>query len=120
KKVLNVKKISIANENVMQKVFNVKPGAITPFGSIHKTQVVIDRSLLKSPRVLMGSGSFSESVAIKVKDFVKLEEPIEGVFGKRFTSDVIAKPKQAKKTKVAKKKKAVKKSSTKRKTKKKK
>ncbi|MBU0612508.1 YbaK/EbsC family protein [Patescibacteria group bacterium] len=120
KKVLNVKKISIANENVMQKVFNVKPGAITPFGSIHKTQVVIDRSLLKSPRVLMGSGSFSESVAMKIKDFTKLEEPIEGVFGKRFTSDVIAKPKLQNKKKGVKKKKAVKKYPTKRKTKKKK
>lgn len=120
KKVLSAKKISIANENVMQKVFKVKPGAITPFGTIHKTQVVIDKSLLKSPKVLMGSGSFNESVAMKVEDFTKLEEPIEGIFGKRFISDVIAKPKSPKKKKVVKKNKTSKKSPAKRKTKKRK
>ena len=120
KKVLTAKKISIANEGVMKKVFKVKPGAITPFGTIHKTQVVIDKSLLKSPKALMGSGSFNESVSMTVKDFVKLEEPIEAVFGKRFSSDIIKKPKPPAKKKAVKKKKVAKKSPKKRKKKKKK
>lgn len=120
KKVLGVKKITIAKENIMQKVFKVKPGAIVPFGFIHKTDVVMDKSLLKSPKMLFGSGSFTEAIEMKVKDYVKLVEPKEGEFGKRFMSDVIAKPKPAKKVKRVAKKKPIRKSPVKKKAKKKK
>ncbi|MFA6391761.1 MAG: YbaK/EbsC family protein [Patescibacteria group bacterium] len=119
KKILNAKKISIAKENVMQKIFKVKPGAITPFGFIHKTKVVMDKSLNKSIRVLLGSGSFKESIAMKVKDYIKIVDPIQGVFAKKFMSDVIVKPKQSKNKKKAKKR-VAKKNSKKGKTKKKK
>ncbi|MFA6271867.1 MAG: YbaK/EbsC family protein [Patescibacteria group bacterium] len=119
KKILNAKKITIAKENVMQKVFKVKPGAITPFGFIHKTKVVMDKSLNKSTRVLLGSGSFKESIAMKVKDYVKMVDPIQGIFAKRFMSDIIIKPKQSKNKKKAKKKRVAKKAPKKGKTKKK-
>ncbi|MFA6525594.1 MAG: YbaK/EbsC family protein [Patescibacteria group bacterium] len=117
KKILNAKKITIAKENVMQKVFKVKPGAITPFGFIHKTKVVMDKSLNKSVKVLLGSGSFKESIAMKVKDYVKMVEPIQGIFAKQFMPDLIAKPKQLKSKKKAKKKRVAKKTPKKNKTK---
>lgn len=108
KKVLKAKKIEIARENVMQKVFKVKPGAITPFGTIHKVGVVIDQALVKTQNVIMGAGSFTESLHLKIKDFLKLEEPIKGSFGKKFTSEVISKPKpKTVKKKTIKKKKTV-------------
>jgi prolyl-tRNA editing enzyme YbaK/EbsC (Cys-tRNA(Pro) deacylase) len=119
KKILNAKKITIAKENVMQKVFKVKPGAITPFGFMHKTKVVMDKSLNKSTKVLLGSGSFRDSIAMKVKDYVKIVDPIQGTFAQRFMSDVILKPKQLKKKK-AKKKRVAKKTPRKRIIKKKK
>ncbi|MCH7492695.1 YbaK/EbsC family protein [Patescibacteria group bacterium] len=84
KKLLKVKKIQIAKEGEMKKKFNVKPGAITPFGTIHKAAVVIDRTLLNAKEALFGAGSYTESIRMKVKDFIKLEEDAQvGSVGKK-------------------------------------
>lgn len=99
KKTLKVRKIGIAKENVMAKVFKVKPGAITPFGTIHKVGVLVDKALLKTQQVIFGAGSFTESLRFKVKDFLKLENPTQGSFGKRSLPETIAKPKVVKKNK---------------------
>ncbi|PIY95996.1 MAG: hypothetical protein COY66_05345 [Candidatus Kerfeldbacteria bacterium CG_4_10_14_0_8_um_filter_42_10] len=101
KKLLKAKKIEIAKENIMQKIFNVKPGAITPFGTIHKVGVVVDQALVKTQKIIIGAGSFTESLHLKVKDFLKLENPTKANIGKKFISEVISKPK----LKIAKKKK---------------
>lgn len=70
---LGASKIVIANEKDMVAHFKVKPGAITPFGALHKVAVIADRSLLKAGKLLLGAGSFTESLRMKVADFVKLE-----------------------------------------------
>ncbi|MBI3572795.1 MAG: YbaK/EbsC family protein [Candidatus Kerfeldbacteria bacterium] len=75
KKALGFKKVSIANEKDMQTKFKVKPGAMTPFGAMHKVGVVIDRSLVKTEKMLFGAGSFTESVRMKMKDYLRLEDP---------------------------------------------
>lgn len=97
KKMLKSKKIEIAKENVMEKIFKVKAEAITPFGTIHKAGVVVDRALLKTREVILGAGSFTESLGLKIKDFLKIEKPLQGNFGQRFISEIIAKPKVVKK-----------------------
>src|SRR3990167_10392694 len=48
KKALKAKKVSIPNEKIMVKIFKVKPGAMTAFGGLHKVEVVVDKSLLKT------------------------------------------------------------------------
>ncbi|MBI5037235.1 MAG: YbaK/EbsC family protein [Candidatus Kerfeldbacteria bacterium] len=73
KKLFKAKKVQIAREGEMKKKFNVKPGAITAFGTVHKVGVVMDKALLKAQRALFGAGSFTESVRMKVKDYMKLE-----------------------------------------------
>jgi len=85
KKLLKVKKVGMAKENEMKTKFKVKPGAITPFGTIHKVEVIIDKSLLKLKDVILGAGSFTESIRMKIKDFMKVEdENIQsGVVSKR-------------------------------------
>src|SRR5690349_16863266 len=47
KKLLGAKKVSIAKESDMAKEMKVKPGALTPFGGLHKLGVVVDKDLLK-------------------------------------------------------------------------
>ncbi|MDP2684136.1 MAG: YbaK/EbsC family protein [bacterium] len=74
KKLLKVKKVQIAKENEMKTKFKVKPGAITPFGTIHKAEVIIDNTLLKAKEAIFGSGSFTESIRMKIKDFLKVED----------------------------------------------
>ncbi len=73
KKLFKAKKVQIAKEGEMQKKFKVKPGAITSFGTIHKVGVVVDKALLKAQQVFFGAGSFTESVRMKAKDYLKLE-----------------------------------------------
>lgn len=82
-KVLGAKKVTIAREQDMAREMKVKPGALTPFGGAHKLPVVLERGLLKTKQALFGSGSFEHAVRMKVKDFVKAEQPILGIFGKR-------------------------------------
>jgi len=108
KKLLKVKKIKIAKEGEMKTKFKVKPGAITPFGTIHKVGVVVDKSLLKVRDVIFGAGSFTESIVMKPKDFMELEDAQKAAIGKRDKSKKDPKPKVIKKKrKTGKKKKAV-------------
>lgn len=78
---LGVSNVKIAREQDMVREMNVKPGAITPFGSIHKLNVVLERGLLKARLALFGSGSFEHAIRMSVKDFVRYERPTVGSFG---------------------------------------
>lgn len=95
KKVLKAKKVTIARENVMQKVFKVKPGAMTPFGTLHKTEVLVDKALTKTKEAIFSAGSFTDSLKMKVKDFVDLEEAKLETFAKKFSPETIKPPKAA-------------------------
>lgn len=75
KKTLGAKKVSMASEKEMTNQFKVKPGAMTPFGSLHKVHVVVDRGLAKTTSMLFGAGSFTESLQMKMKDYLKHEDP---------------------------------------------
>ncbi len=84
KKFLKVKKVSIPKEEIMSKVYKVKVGALTAFGPIHKdTPVIIDKALLKSKKIMARSGSFTESLFMKGKDFLKATEGELAVFAKK-------------------------------------
>lgn len=82
KKVLKVKSAELAPEKVMEKVFKVKPGAVTPFGSLHKVEVLLDKALLKTQKAIVSAGSFTESLRLKVKDLHKLEKATLADVGK--------------------------------------
>lgn len=74
KKVLGVKSVSIINEKIMAKIFKIKPGAISAFGTLHKVGTIVDKSLLKAKDAVFQVGNFTDSVKMKVKDFVNLEK----------------------------------------------
>ncbi len=74
KKALGAKKVSIPKENIMVKVLKVKPGAISSFGRLHKLETLVDKAMLNVRQAVFSTGSFSNSVLMKVKDFIKLEE----------------------------------------------
>lgn len=77
-KMLGAKNVRMAKEGEMAKQFKIKPGAMSPFGKLHKVEVVMDRGLVKLRDALFGAGSFTDSVRMKMKDYVKLEEPAVG------------------------------------------
>lgn len=74
KKVLGAKKLSIVDEKTMSKVFKIKPGAISAFGTLHKAETLVDKGLMKVRDAIFQVGNFTDSVRIGVKDFVNLEK----------------------------------------------
>lgn len=74
KKVLGAKKVSIPKEQVMIKVLKIKPGSLSSFGKLHKLEVLVDKAMLDTKKVLFSTGSFTDSVLMKAKDFIKMEE----------------------------------------------
>ncbi len=83
KKLVKAKKIEIAKENLMKKIFKIKPGALSPFGQIYKVPVYIDKGILKAKKIIAGAGTFEESVAMTAKNFLKATGGIVGIFGKK-------------------------------------
>ncbi|MBI4262617.1 YbaK/EbsC family protein [Candidatus Uhrbacteria bacterium] len=83
-KLVKAKKVDIAKEDVMQKVFGVKPGALTPFGALYKgAPVLIDTALAKAKKILAGAGTYEESLHMTVKDFLKATEGKLGNFSEK-------------------------------------
>lgn len=85
KKLLGAKQVRIASEGEMAKTLKVKPGALTPFGSLHRVRVLMDRALLKTTHALFGAGSFTQSLRLKVKDFHQTEKPLTGDISRKKT-----------------------------------
>jgi len=83
KKLAKAKKVEIPKEKVMEKIFRIKPGTITPFGSLYKVPVYFEKGLTKSTKIVISGGSYTDSVKIKTSDFLKLEKPMVGIFGKK-------------------------------------
>ncbi|MAF14342.1 MAG: hypothetical protein CMI53_05655 [Parcubacteria group bacterium] len=115
KKALKAKKVSIPKEKVMVKVFKVKPGAITAFGGLHKVDVWVDRGLLKTKDVIIAAGSFTDSVRMKAKDFIDLEQAKLASFTQSGGYKLQVKPKKKKTTKKKATRKAAKRKTTKKK-----
>lgn len=83
KKLVRAKKIEIAKENVMKKIFKVKPGAVTPFGEIYKIPVYVDRAMMRAKKVIAGAGTHEDSVVMSAKNFLKVSRGVIGNFGKK-------------------------------------
>jgi len=84
KALAKVKKAEIPKENIMKTKLKIKPGAITPFGKIYKLPVYLDDSLKRPKVILVGSGSFEESLKLTPANLIKLEQPTIGkISGKK-------------------------------------
>ena len=80
KKSLKAKKVEMAVEKTLKKL-SLEPGAITPFGGYHKLEILLDKALLKSQKVLASDGAHTEALRIKVKDLHMKEGATLGQFG---------------------------------------
>ena len=83
KKLAKAKKVGLPKENLMKTKLKIKPGAITPFGKLHKLPVYFDTALKRQTKILVGSGSFEESIKLTPASLIKLEEPTIGSFSKK-------------------------------------
>ncbi len=104
KKALQAKKLEIVPEKAMLKILQIKPGQMTAFGKLHDLELWADRSLLKVEKGIIYAGSFTESLRLKVKDYLRLEEAKLAVLAQASGLKLpAAKTAKKKKTKVQKK-----------------
>lgn len=75
-----VQKIDFAKEAWMKKNLLGKVGATPPFGRLQKLPVFMDSSLYKAVNLIVNAGEYTQSLKIKTKAYIKLEEPIKAVF----------------------------------------
>ncbi|MEJ0020953.1 MAG: YbaK/EbsC family protein [Candidatus Doudnabacteria bacterium] len=73
-------KVSMAKEKDITVKLKTKIGLIPPFGSLFKIPLLLDKKLLKNKQINLPAGSYTESVIMNVKDYVKLETPVTGNF----------------------------------------
>lgn len=79
KKILHAKKVEIAQEKVMKTLLDLKPGLLTPFRELHKLKkkgqeelpVYLDAALAKSKQIIIAAGTFTDSVEMSWKEFLK-------------------------------------------------
>jgi len=76
------KKIVFANEVWMKKNLKGKVGANPPFGTLQKLPLYLDKALIKVKKMIVNGGDYTFSVILSPKQFIKLEKPILGSFGK--------------------------------------
>lgn len=82
KKQLGALKVELAPERVMKKL-GIEPGTLPPLGSLHKLELLLDKSLSRVQKILMRAGSLTESVRLNMRELHKIEKPIIGIFGKK-------------------------------------
>lgn len=81
----SVRKLEIPKEKVLTKVFKIKPGTLTGFGALHRVKMIADKDLKKIKEAIVSGGSLTQSVRMKVKDYLDLEKPFVAPIGKKRT-----------------------------------
>ena len=82
KKILKAKKVSMAKESDITKILKTKVGLIHPFGNLFKLPTLLDNALAKQKTLMASAGSYTETIEIKVSDFLKHILPVKGSFSK--------------------------------------
>lgn len=73
-------KVSMAKEREITAKLKTKIGLIAPFGSLYGLPVYLDNKLARAKKLILPAGSYTESVQISSKDYLRLENPILGNF----------------------------------------
>jgi Ala-tRNA(Pro) deacylase len=76
-------KLSMAKEKDIKTKLKTKVGLISPFGSLYALPVALDKKLVKNKKLNIPAGSYTESVILSTKDFIKFENPVLGNFSKK-------------------------------------
>jgi Ala-tRNA(Pro) deacylase len=87
KKQLGAKKVSLAEEKDMEKLFDdCDLGAEPPFGNLYDLPTIIDKALEKDDHITFQAGSHEKAVRMSMADYMKLVEPQVLEFGCHVTS----------------------------------
>ena len=82
-KALSGNEVKIVSEKNLVDLLQAKNTALHVFASLYGLPVVVEKELAKLKEAIFPAGSFTESLKIKVKDFLKLEKAAVAIFGAR-------------------------------------
>ncbi len=77
-----VKKVELTKETAIKKMVTKKVGALVPFGSLYDLQTFYDKGLDSSKKIILNAGSFTDSVVMTPKEYLRLEKAVAGRFSK--------------------------------------
>lgn len=81
-KILQAKKVRIPTEKEITDVLKLKKKeGLSSFGSVYGIPVILEKAFAKNTKGIFSTGSFTDSIKMKLKDFIALESPKVGVFG---------------------------------------
>lgn len=73
--------VKIPNEKILMKKLGIKPGTAHVFGEIYKIPVVVEKDLAKLKDAIFSSGDLTQSLKLKVNDFIKHQKAEIAQFG---------------------------------------
>ncbi len=74
------KSLNFAKEVWMKKNMPGKVGATPPFREIVKLDIYMDNLLARQKNIYAGSGEYEYSIKLSAKQYLKIEQPVKGVF----------------------------------------
>ena len=82
KNLYKVKDLRMASKEEVKQITNLEVGSIPPFGSLFKIPTYVDQKLGDNEEIVFNAGLHTKSIKIKYSDWLKLENPIVGIFSK--------------------------------------
>ncbi len=70
----------MANEKDIEKKLKTKVGLLHPFSQIFGLPMLFDKKLTKNKKLIVSAGSYTESLEISTKDYLKIMVGIQGSF----------------------------------------
>lgn len=79
-KALKASSVQFVKEKDMLKQLKMgRKASLSSFGSMHGLPVLLDKAFAKQKKVLFSGGSFTQSIHMAMKDFIKHEKPQSAV-----------------------------------------
>ena len=77
KQYFGVKRLRFATREELLELTGLEPGSIPPFGSpIFDMELFVDSSITDNERIAFNAGSLTDSIIMKVKDYLRLAVPV--------------------------------------------
>ncbi len=77
----SVRTIGIPNEKVLAAKLGIKPGNVTAFAKLHQLPHIVDKDIKKIKKAILSGGSVTESLKMKMADWLRVEEPRVEIVG---------------------------------------
>ena len=76
KKYFNSKKVRFADQDELMNLTGLVPGSVPPFGNpIIDLELYVDDSILENDKIAFNAGSLTDSIIMKVDDYIKISKP---------------------------------------------